>query len=145
MNIPLSDRTVLPSRDSKFWDQFKRNHVLAHWEMVDETVAQTLAFIILEELYAGVTEGEGCLDYVQATVCLPDGTHIVRRKDLWANFSEKESLALWLPYLPNWRMDRVGSNITRFLVELGWDVGKLILSRSGAAEDELMMEWRIRI
>ena len=99
--------------------------------------------MILKDIQvSGIIDGARILVPSENGVRLADGTRLVRPEDLPV---AGVSVGLWLPYLPSWRMDRVEEYITRFLEQYGWEAEKLVLSCSDVSEDELVIEWKVRL
>jgi hypothetical protein len=92
-------------------------------------------------LLCGITKGRRHVPLPHDGISLDDGTRLVGPKDL--KLTER-SVAIWLPYLPDWRMLRVEECMLRFLKKYGWAVENLSISR-GAKDDEIVMEWEVRV
>jgi hypothetical protein len=124
-----------------FLDQFAKEKVLLSWQKLDENVTKDLSSVILRMLLCGITKGRRHVPLPPDGISLEDGTRLVGPKDL--KLTER-SVAIWLPYLPDWRMLRVEECMLRFLRKYGWAVENLSLSH-GAKEDEIVMEWEVRV
>jgi len=123
-----------------FLDQFAKEKVLSSWQKVDEKVAKDLSRVILRILHCGITKGKARVPLPPNGIRLEDGTRLVRPRNL--KLTER-SAAIWLPYLPDWRMFRVEECMLSFLRKYGWEVESLSLLRD--AKGELVMGWEVRV
>ena len=124
-----------------FLDQFEKEKVRSSWQKLDENLAKELSQVILKSLLCGMTKGKTHVSPSPNGIVLDDGTRLVSPSDLMLT---ERSVAIWLPYLPNWRMFRVEEYVLRFLRKYGWEGESLSLLR-GAEDGELVMEWEIRV
>src|SRR5271163_1175075 len=90
----------------------KRKKVLSSWQKLDENVAKDLSQVLLRSLLCGITKGRMHVPLPPNGIRLKDGTRLVRPRNLKLI---EQSVAIWLPYLPDWRMLRVEEIMLRFL------------------------------
>ena len=121
-----------------FLDQFAKEKVLSSWQKLDENVAKDLSQVLLRSLLCGITKGRMHVPLPPNGIRLKNGTRLVRPRNL--KLTER-SVAICLPYLPDWRMLRVEEIMLRFLRKYGWEAENLSLLRG--EEGKLVMEWEI--